>query len=181
MSDSQKEIFTKIWHEYRSEMCRFCYANLKGHNGEVEEIVEKAFYLLWKKMSEDETPPVPQAWLYKTIDNLIKMEYRRQKKDNKYLDFGFDLCANLQYVVDLDEEMAQQELNRELIKAVNEELTDDDRELIKYLFLENKPHREIAAILGISENAVKQRRFRMIRKNQLIAAREKKKLGFIEK
>ena len=181
MSDSQQEIFTEIWNVYHPEMCRYCYSNLKGHKGEVEEIVEKAFYLLWKKMTEDSFPPVPQAWLYKTIDNLIKMEYRRRKKDNKHLAFGSDLCANLKYTVDLAEEMAQQELNGELVKAVDEELTDNDRELINYLFVEKKTHKEIAAILGISEKAVKQRRYRMIRKNQLIVAEKKKKLGFIEK
>ena len=177
-SNSQEEIFTEIWYKYRPEMRRFCYANLKGYKEEAEDIVERAFYLLWKKMAEDDLPPVPQAWLYKTIDNLIKAEYRRQKKDQKYLTFGSTTCENLRYVVDLDEEMAKEELNQELVNAVNNELTEDEKELIRYLFIEEKSHKEIAEILGISDNAVKQRRFRMIRKNQLIATEKKKKLGF---
>lgn len=179
MSDSQQVIFTEIWNKYHSEMCRYCYGNLHGYNEEAEDIVERAFYLLWKKMTEDSLPPVPNAWLYKTIENLIKAEYRRQKKVQKYLDFGSDTCASLQYIVDYDEEMAEQELHEELIKAANEELDNEEWKFIKYLFIEEKSHKEIAEIMGTTEDAVKQRRYRLMRKTHGISKRKKKKLGFI--
>ncbi len=75
--------------------------------------------------------------------------------------------------------MAKQELHEELIKAANEELDDEEWKFIKYLFIEEKSHKEIAEIMGTTESAVKQRRYRLMRKTQGISKREKKKLGFI--
>ncbi len=60
-------------------------------------------------------------------------------------------------------------VNRILLRELWEKLDDNERKLATLVFIEQLEVREIAHILGIKENAVRQRRFRLIRKLQKLA------------
>ena len=58
------------------------------------------------------------------------------------------------------------------------ELSEEEKLIMKYSIVEEKSYAEIADILGISELAVKQRKYRLIKKTYRMKQEEMKKLGF---
>lgn len=70
-------------------MRRYCYASLKGHNGEAEDIIEKAFFLLWKKMTEEKS----MEFTLEEIEQLMDDEVAKpeEEMDTELV----DMCASI--------------------------------------------------------------------------------------
>ena len=71
MMNSQ-EVYTQLWNEHFSDLRNYCYIKLKGRSNEADDILRTAYSELWEKLLNGELMPNPKAWLYKTIDRIIK-------------------------------------------------------------------------------------------------------------
>lgn len=65
-------------------------------------------------------------------------------------------------------------------KLYQEELNDEEKTLIKYSIFEEKEYKEIGKIMELSVTAVKQRRYRLMRKTHQMSERKKKELDFFD-
>lgn len=178
MDDSLKEICEQIWEDYYQEMRRHSHSKLRGHYEDAEDVVQTAFKLLWAKMLKDDVPVSPQAWLHKTIGYLVKMQYRQYEKEKICIPLSSNEETSVSFALDVDDKMANEQLYAELWKIFEEELNDDEKTLIKYSIFEEKGNKETAALLGISETATKQRKYRLMRKTHQMSERKKKELNF---
>ena len=86
--------------------------------------------------------------------------------------------TSLSYIHDIDEEIAKEQLYSELLELAKHELSDEEKTLINYSIFEKRENKETATLLGISETAVKQRRYRLMRKTHQMSERKKKELNF---
>ena len=176
MSDSLKEICIKMWKEYEPKLRIFCRAKLVDYQEDADDILSKTFQLFWAKLLSDGVPPYPEKWLYKTAYNLIKAEYRKQSRDKvKAFDIADDEAV-LNVIENLDDKIADEQLYSELIVELNEKLSEEEKLIMKYSIVEEKSYAEIADILGISELAVKQLKYRVIKKTNHMKQEKMKNL-----
>ena len=178
MTDSLKEVCEQIWKEYYQEMRKHSHSKLRGHYEDAEDVVQTAFKLLWAKILKSGVPAVPQAWLHKTIKYLVNEKYRQYEKENLCVSLASVEETSLSYIHDIDEEIAKEQLYSELLELAKHELSDEEKTLINYSIFEKRENKETATLLGISETAVKQRRYRLMRKTHQMSERKKKELNF---
>lgn len=176
MSDSLKEICIKMWKEYEPKLRIFCRAKLVNYQEDADDILSKTFQLFWAEILSKGVPPYPEKWLYKTANNLIKAEYRRQNKIKGKVVSLADNEAVLYIIEDIDDKMVDDQLYSELMAELNEKLSEDEKLIIKYAIVEEKSYAEIADILEISELAVKQRKYRVIKKTNRMKQEKMKNL-----
>lgn len=176
MSDSLKEICIKMWKEYEPKLRIFCRAKLVNYQEDADDILSKTFQLFWAELLSKGVPPYPEKWLYKTANNLIKAEYRRQNKIKGKVVSLADNEAVLYIIEDIDDKMVDDQLYSELMAELNEKLSEDEKLIIKYAIVEEKSYAEIADILEISELAVKQRKYRVIKKTNRMKQEKMKNL-----
>lgn len=178
MSDSLKKICIEMWKEYEPKLRIYCRAKLVNYQEDADDILSRTFQLFWAKLLSDGVPPYPEKWLYKTAYNLIKAEYRKQSRDKaKAFDIADDEAV-LNVIENLDDKIADEQLYSELIVELNEKLSDEEKLIMKYSIVEEMSYTEIAGILGISELAVKQRKYRLVKKTYRMKQEKMKKLGF---
>lgn len=94
------------------------------------------------------TPVV--AWLYRIAHNLV-IDYRRRQSRRNDVPLEEYLGANqegMDHIVD-------QHVERETLRRALQVLTDDQRQVLLLRFAQDLDNREIAAILGKTEGAVK--------------------------
>ena len=156
-NSSLQEIYTQIWNEHVSQIRNYCHARLMGRPDDAEDMLLDAFRLLWEKLITDGVPPNPKAWLVATVRNLSRTEYRHTAKDKNNLSSSpFDETVHLQHSADdIAVTLEKEELNEELWKALLEELSDEERRLIKYEAIDEIPQAQIAEILGKSLSSTK--------------------------
>ena len=180
MNDTLKEVYEQIYKEYYQEMKKHSHSKLRCHYEDAEDVVQNAFKLLWARILKDGVPLSPQAWLHKTIGYLVKMQYRQYEKDKMCVPLTLNEETNLSFTLDIDEKMATEQLYDELWKLYQEELNDEEKTLIKYSIFEEKEYKEIGKIMELSVTAVKQRRYRLMRKTHQMSERKKKELDFFD-
>lgn len=174
MNESQKKLCTELWRQYSPGLRNLCYVRLAGHDEDAEEIISEAFLRLCKKIMQDGSIEYPQAWLYATLDNLIKQKYREFGKDqnNVYSVSDYEEVS-LPYEIDLVDEIYNEDLLEQLKDKLKTELSDEEKQLLYYIIAENKPYSEIALLMATNENAVKQRKYRLYKKIKELAKPKK--------
>ncbi|MBE7653481.1 RNA polymerase sigma factor [Tenacibaculum finnmarkense genomovar finnmarkense] len=123
------------------KICRLYTTNQDAHNDLFQEITIQ----LWKNYSKFRGDAKFSTWMYRVALNTAISLYRkstRTVKTHDITDYNFKIKAE-----DYDD---TQELQlKELYKAIRT-LNDIDKALI-FLYLEDKPYKEIAVTLGISQ------------------------------
>lgn len=132
--------------EYR-RLCRVAY-RLTGNQEIAKELVQDAF--LWAFLQGDKfvAHPKPEAWLTKTLINLIRNENRRLSSTEVSLETQYNISAPG------DE--------RGIGEILPTKLPKEDQELLIWRFEQRLDYREIAGRLGISESGSRGRVFRAI-------------------
>jgi RNA polymerase sigma-70 factor (ECF subfamily) len=99
------------------------------------------------------------AWLYKIAYNETMLYFRKSKGERT-------IVLDEALVDGLKEELDEfpREMILKLIEGMISKLDHDDFELIELRFYQNRSFREIGFILGCSENTVKVRAHRLIRR-----------------
>ncbi len=176
MDRSLQEIYTQIWNEHVSETRNYCHAKLKGRPDDADDMLHDAFRLLWEKLINDGVPSNPKAWLLATVKNLAFTEYRHTERDKNNLSSApFDETVYLPYSADdVAQILEKQELNAELCKALREELSDEERRLIKYEIIDEIPQAQIAELIGKNLSATKTQIFRLKHKLKKIRIEKEK-------
>ncbi|MEN8883238.1 MAG: sigma-70 family RNA polymerase sigma factor [Flavobacteriaceae bacterium] len=123
------------------KVCRIYTTNQDQHNDLFQEIAIQ----LWKNYSKFRGEAKFSTWMYRVALNTAISLYRksiRTVKTQDFSDVSFKIASN-----DYDDTQDQQ--LTALYNAIRN-LNDIDKALI-FLYLEDKPYKEIAIALGISE------------------------------
>ncbi len=172
MNESQKQLCAELWERYEPQLRRMCNVRLIGPEEDKDEVLSETFFILCKKIDQDGEIEYPQAWLYGTLNNLLKQKYTENNKSKvtyvaEYREIG------LPYEYDLLDEIFDQETLEELKAVLKEELTDEEKQLLYYIIYENKTYKEIALLTASNENSVKQRKYRLFGKIKKLAKKKK--------
>jgi RNA polymerase sigma-70 factor (ECF subfamily) len=100
------------------------------------------------------------AWLYRIASNECNDYFRRNKRARMVI-LEESTAGNL-FEVMFEHEAKEELLSR--LPIAMQRLKEDELQLIELRFLENRPFKEVAEILNISENYAKVRTYRILDK-----------------
>ncbi|CAM1366789.1 RNA polymerase sigma factor [Tenacibaculum xiamenense] len=123
------------------KVCRIYTTNPDAHNDLFQEITIQ----LWKNYSKFRGDAKFSTWMYRVALNTAISLYRKSTRAVKTQDIS-EVAFKIQ-AHDYDDTEEQQ--LKQLYKAIHK-LNDIDKALI-FLYLEDKPYKEISNTLGISE------------------------------
>jgi len=115
-----------------------------------EDLMQEIIYQLWKSAGGFDTDRKFSTWMYRIALNVAISYYRQQRRSGLRITFGGDL--HLMELADRPVETDTEE-KIELLQQFISEQNELDKALM-ILYLEDRPYREIAEILGITETNV---------------------------
>lgn len=133
-----------LFEREETSLLRYAFS-LTGRRAVAEEIVQEAFLQLHAKWADIESP---KAWLFKSVRNKAYNHVRDNRRET--------LTSSDNESLDADAELESAESLLSRIEATGalrqllEDLTEDDRQLVKLKYFEGLKYREIAERTGLS-------------------------------
>lgn len=134
--EANKRIIFKICNSY----CR--------NADDREDLAQEIIYQLWKSWSSFNSAYKLSTWMYRIALNVAISFYRKEQKTTPTIFMG-------DHVIEIADENLEEglESNLNALQQFINELNPLDRALM-ILYLEEKPHKEIAEIMGITTTNV---------------------------
>ncbi len=156
---SNPAMFTPLYNRYYEPIFRYIFRRT-ANEGLTAEVCSKVFLKALQKLQKYEFKGVPfSAWLYRIASNEVAQHFRDAKK-NRVISLEEH---NLGGLIDGMEEKDHKNYRSALIYALDE-LKETDVQLIEMRFFEQRPFKEIADILEITESNAKVKTYRILEK-----------------
>ncbi|MEM8999151.1 MAG: sigma-70 family RNA polymerase sigma factor [Bacteroidota bacterium] len=149
--------FETIYQENYQKVIRLCLGYVNGHQALAEDLAQEVFLKVWQHLPNFRKEAHISTWIYRITVNTCLLELRK-KKFNK----GQEVLDNVTSDTD-GEPLDHEERMRKMYNCINK-LSKENRSII-LLELEGIPQKEIAAITGVSHEAIRVRVHRI--KNNL--------------
>lgn len=165
LSDIEKDLINSIFSKINVKLYNISFNILRSHT-DAEEAVSQTFLKIMDHIEKVSSLPCPQIEPYCVI--ILKNEtmniIRQYKKTAyvKYLDY-FE-CDENDY--DIEEEYIKMTDMKKLLSCIDK-LSDEEKIIIHLRFINDMRFKEIAELLDVSEEAVKKRGQRILKKLRL--------------
>ena len=123
------------------KVCRIYTTNQDAHNDLFQEVVIQ----LWKNYSKFRGDSKFSTWMYRVALNTAISLYRKSTRTVKTQDI-----SDISYKIKSTEYDDTEELQLKALYKAIQKLNDIDKALI-FLYLEDKPYKEISETLGITQ------------------------------
>lgn len=157
-SAQQEKKFAEAFNQYSDALFRHSFFRVSNRQVSID-LVQDAFTKTWMQIVKGEDIANLQAYLYHVLNNLI-IDYYRKKKSvslDALSDDGFDPAGSGEAEIIANAEHNQLMKNLEM-------LPERDREVVVMRYVDGLPVKNIAELLGESENGVSVRLHRAIKK-----------------
>ena len=150
--DGDEAAFRRIVERSASTVCSIALAITKNIQAS-EDIAQEAFIATWTKLRELRNPASFMPWLRQVTRNQAHM----WRRDN-HREIGDDIAiaAAVDMRPDADVTLIADEEQRVLHEAL-EQLPDEAREVLVLYYREEQSTKQVAALLDLTEDAVRQR------------------------
>ncbi|MFT5169005.1 MAG: RNA polymerase sigma-70 factor (ECF subfamily) [Saprospiraceae bacterium] len=151
--------FRSLYDKYFEAIFRFIYRRTADQDLS-GDICSQVFLKAMQKLHGYQFRGVPfSAWLYRIAANEVAQYYREEKK-NRVVSIE---TAQLSDLIDEIEHADNHHLRKAMITAIDD-LKKEDIQLIEMRFFEQRPFKEIAEIIGITESNAKVKTYRILEK-----------------
>lgn len=154
----QEKKYSEAFDTYSDALFRHAFFRVSDRQVAID-LVQDAFMKTWSQITKGENIENYQSYLYHVLSNLI-IDYYRKKKSlslDTLTEDGFDPVGSTAAHV------MEDAVHRELMDHI-EKLSDRDKEVVMLRYVDGLPVKEIAVIVGESENSVSVRIHRAIDK-----------------
>ena len=159
-------MFRPLYNRYFEQIFNFVYK--RTLNEELcSDIVSQVFLKAMQRLDGYTFQGVPfSAWLYRIASNEVAQHYRSTQKNRIVSIEDYSLNSML-------DEMETDDMApfRSVLVNSLDELKEGDLEIIELRFFEQRPFREVANILGITESNAKVRTYRVLERLKKIMLR----------
>jgi len=161
--------FKPLYNRYYEMIFRYIFRRT-ADEGLAADICSKVFLKSLQQLPTYQFKGVPfSAWLYRIASNEVAQHFRNVKK-NRVVSID---DHNLSDMVEEMQERNHENYRNALIYALDE-LKEDDVQLIELRFFEQRPFKEIANILEITESNAKVRTYRILERLKKIIIKKSK-------
>ncbi len=150
--------FLAVYDNYADAVFRFCYLRLFEREI-AKDFMQQAFLKTWEYLANGKEVENLKAFVFQVARNLI-IDYHRVKKENLSLE---NLVENGREFPDQKQDW-NLEIDLQKLKGVLDELDEIYREAIVLRYVEGFRPKEIAELLGESEDVVSVRIHRGLKK-----------------
>ena len=145
---SLEKDFLKAYDEHADAIFRFCYAQT-GNREHAKDATQEAFVRTWKYLAKGSMIDDMRPFLYRTARNILIDEHRKVRNESleKLTESGFDIA---------DTRTPDASISAEASRAIRlaAHLNPKYREAVLMRYVDEMQPREIAAIVGESENTI---------------------------
>lgn len=139
--------YTRLVNEHSRSIYRYVMRRLSDRSS-CEDVVSETFLIAWRRRDQLPSRDAELAWLYAIAFRVISNQRRSRDRRNR-------LTVRMALERDGSDTAATADsLEVESIMSVVRYLRNDERVLLEHVYWERLSYREIAVILGVSENAV---------------------------
>lgn len=146
------------YEKYIAPIFRFIYFRVKNYQ-EAEDLTQTVFLKAWKNLDKYKKQNNPfSSWLYIIARNTT-IDYWKKRKE---LDFDDKIFNGLPDNSNILQEIENENDFQRIAESIGI-LTEDQQEIIILKFIEELSNKEISAILGKNEDAVRQLQSRALK------------------
>ena len=159
MPDNKKTadaLLQKAYEENYTSVYRYALSKLKNDRHSVDDVVQEAFIVLYKKFLSGEEVAYLKAFLFKTADNFVKKKYTEIEKRNKTVSID-EVVEIPSQDEDIDDRLTFEEYSRQISEA----LSDSDARLFSLRYIEELKIEEVAKRMNLSVSATTSKLFRL--------------------
>ena len=142
---------SSLYEEYYDKIARYAYYRV-GNKAEAEDIAGEVFLKALKSLKSYKERGIPmQAWLFRIAHNLVVDYFRKMQKhktvpiDNVQIESGINPAM-----------VAEEKVELERVKKAMEQLTQEQREVLRLRFFSELTSREAGQLLNKSDGAVRE-------------------------
>lgn len=152
-----EQAFRQVFHAYNAKLYPFVLRLTRSESA-AEDIIQEIFLRLWINRSEVARMEYPASWLYKVASNL-SLSWLRSKAAEMRRAARMEVCDSIE-ADRVTDSLSAKEIQWLIMKAVDR-LPPKRQEIYKLSREQGLNHEEIARILQLSPNTIK---------NQLVSA-----------
>ncbi|WP_020559090.1 sigma-70 family RNA polymerase sigma factor [Thiofilum flexile] len=151
-----RDAFSKLYLKYQPRLVSYCARLLNDDLAQAADIVDEAMFDVWRSAGRFEGKSKPSTWIYSITRNKLISWLRKTSE----VTLGDDesLLAMIDPADSLEDELEMSDMKQQLVRLMSQ-LTTEHREVLRLTYFEDKSVKEVALLLGISENTVKTRMF----------------------
>lgn len=151
------DALTEIHDEYYVAIYRYISFRIADPHV-AEDLTSEVFVRFLHALRDKQAPRnTLRGWLYGVASNVVKEQYRRQKK-MKHTELHDQIASNHAS----PEQQLEAKVSREQLSEAMLELTADQQQVLALRYGFEMPIRELAEVMGKSEGAVKMLRARAV-------------------
>ena len=167
--------FDQLFNKYGSSLFSFVVSVLKNEF-DAEEVVQDVFLKIWEKRSDLDTSLSFKSYLFTIALNTTKNRYRKKLQSEKYKQ---DLALELNFNQTSDFDAIEYRNLLDYVDKIIEKLPPSRREIFIRSKKDGLKNPEIAKLLNISEQTVKNQLVSAIKFLRSESARDGNELGFL--
>jgi len=155
---------------YQSLVCAITYG-ATGNVDRSEELAQETFLLAWKNLGQLKDLAKFKAWLCRIARSVIQNWLRKRQRDVVDHAAPLEAAAAQSASMPVPQELAIQAEQQAVVNQALENIPQGYRLPLILFYREDKSTREVAALIGLNENAARQRiaRARAMLKKQVAA------------
>ena len=134
--------FNDLFEEFYRKISRFVWLRV-NHKQTAEDLTAEVFIKVWNSLQKEEPPLSFSNWVFTIARNRVIDHYRTQKSFSNLQELETFLEYEDHIVETLDLDIATKE-----ILGAMEELSEDQRQVLRLKLLEDLDNEEISAVVG---------------------------------
>jgi RNA polymerase sigma-70 factor (ECF subfamily) len=161
VAGGREDVMRRFYDQHFQKVYRFVICRI-GNYPETEEIVSDVFYQAFRDHKQYDAEHPPESWLLGIARHRVLDVLRKRSRRPKILHLDEELPAG---ALDLEASeipdlLLEREELAERIEWVLSEMNPDEEKILRWQYIDGKPVKEIAELLGINEKAAEARLFR---------------------
>lgn len=153
VAGGDREAFALVFQAFAPRVKSYLI-RLGAPSAQAEDLAQDAMLSVWRRAAQfDPKRAAASTWIFVIARNAWIDRLRREKVELAYKS-GLDEPGDDE---EMPDEAAERVETEEKMRAALEALSEDQRQVVKLSFFEDRPHSEIAAILSLPLGTVKSR------------------------